>query len=493
MSFFDRYIAHGFRTSSVAHMSAGQLANNRELLYDSFAFDNWNNMGFQDKVKCLQALENDFAGQQGRPALPVRTTLEDCYGYYSPTDNVIYVNENYIDHGNFDSVADAIHPARPDANIQLFDTIAHEGYHGYQNYAMRHPEVHSDKHQLSEWAMNEGKYYDSRNSGDKYYLQPQERDAWAYGYEKTAEAFDGIEARNGNEPGMHDYEKMASLSSYDEAKIRAESLDSDVLSNMESEMKTTCESRGIDYDYEDPNVIPTMVEDKANYGVSSGHYKDDQGDIDEDNQSQNQRDTVSEDSFDESLADDNTEQEANSNDWNEGAEEMPSEENAEQEEHASDLAEGVGDSATEESAGQEEQASDLTEGADESPAEENVEQEEQASDLMEGVDESPTEETVEQKEEANDLTESADESIAAENAEQEEQAGDMAEGANESLTEENSEQEEQESDLMESVDESPSEENTEQEEQTSDLSGEEATDESGSEGESSEEDQSYSY
>jgi len=470
MSFFDRYIAHGFRTSSVTHMSAEQLANNRELLYDSFAFNNWNNLGFQDKVKCLQALENDFAGQQGRPALPVRTTSEDCYGYYSPSDNAIYVNENYIDHGNFDSVADAIHPSRPDANIQLFDTIAHEGYHGYQNYAMKHPEVHSDKHQLSEWAMNEGKYYGGRNSGDKYYLQPQERDAWAYGYEKTTEAFEGIEARNGNEPGMHDYEKMASLSSYDEAKIRAESVDPDVLSNMESEMKTTCESKGIDYDYEDPNVTPTMVEDKVNYGFANDNYTENR-DIDEDKQNQNQRDKGSEESFEESLADENTEQEKSNSELNEDADEIPSEKNAEQEEQASDLMEGADEAPTEENTEQEEQASDLTEGADESRAEDNTEQEEQASDLMEGADELPAEDNTEQEEQASDLTESADESLAEDNTEQEEQASDLTEGA----------------------DEAPTEENTEQEEQASDLSGMESTNDSESEGESSEEEQSYGY
>ena len=169
------------------------------------------------------------------------------------------------------------------------------------------------------------------------------------------------------------------------------------------------------------------------------------------------------------------------------------EENAEQEEQASNLTESADESPAEENTEQEEQASDLTESADESPAEENTEQEEQASDLTESADESPAEENTEQEEQASDLTESADETPAEENTEQEEQASDLTESADESPAEENTEQEEQSSDLTESADETSAEENTEQEEQASDLSGEEATDESGSEGESSEEEQSYSY
>lgn len=156
MGFFDRFTAHGGKSSSISHLSANQLSNNKELLYDSFAYRNWNTLSFNDKMTCLQALENDFAMQQGRPSLPIFTTAEDCFGYYSPKDNAIYINENIIDHGNFDNTADPLHPTRQDANMQLFDTIAHEGYHGYQNFAMRHPEVHADKHQLSEWAMNPG-------------------------------------------------------------------------------------------------------------------------------------------------------------------------------------------------------------------------------------------------------------------------------------------------------------------------------------------------
>ena len=72
--------------------------------------------------------------------------------------------------------------------MQLFDTIAHEGYHAYQGYAIKHPGFHKDMKQVKEWAINDRnvKYF---RRGDEYLVQPRERDAWKYGSEKDQRSF----------------------------------------------------------------------------------------------------------------------------------------------------------------------------------------------------------------------------------------------------------------------------------------------------------------
>lgn len=62
--------------------------------------------------------------------------------------------------------------------MQLFDTIAHEGYHAYQGYAIKHPGFHKDMKQVKEWAINDRnvKYF---RRGDEYLVQPRERDAYS--------------------------------------------------------------------------------------------------------------------------------------------------------------------------------------------------------------------------------------------------------------------------------------------------------------------------
>ena len=261
--------ARSFKPSHMASLTDAQKAINREKLQDCFASSNWSKLNSNAKLRCLQALENDFADQQGRPALPVKLMSDNySYGCYSPDDDAIFVNENLVHYGTFTGKVTADNPVEPDANIQLYDTIAHEGYHAYQNYAMRYPENHKDKHQLTEWGMNEGCYYPSE-VGDKYLIQPQERDAWNYGYTKTKEAFDGIEARVGKEPGRDEYEKMARENSYHQALAREQASNPNVLHDMKTEMTEACRSRGFNYDYEDPNRIPSMVQNTDNYSVKA--------------------------------------------------------------------------------------------------------------------------------------------------------------------------------------------------------------------------------
>ena len=169
-----------------------RLVNRREL-YSNFSYNKWNQLDTGSKWKCLQQLENHFAAEQGRPAvkvLPISSKeVRGDYGGYDPDKNVIYINRDLVEYGTLVGPVDINHPTQLDANMQLFDTIAHEGYHAYQGYAIKHPGFHKDMKQVKEWAINDRnvKYF---RRGDEYLVQPRERDAWKYGSEKTREAFD---------------------------------------------------------------------------------------------------------------------------------------------------------------------------------------------------------------------------------------------------------------------------------------------------------------
>ena len=238
---------NSFERDSLDDLSSDQIAKNRESLYDLFSHKNWDSLSLEDKKSAVQALENDFAYQQGRPAKQVLfEPLDDGrYGGWNQGLDRIRLNENLLTHGNLYN-ADGIDPM-PDANMQIFDTIAHEGYHAYQSYALKYPFVHDDKAQLREWALNEGKYF---RSGDEYLIQPQERDAWAFGHDQTLKAFEGIQERCGPEPGWDEYEASSQISSYDLALERAQHEDPEVLDRMEKEMEAGCREKGIFYDHD---------------------------------------------------------------------------------------------------------------------------------------------------------------------------------------------------------------------------------------------------
>lgn len=157
-----------------------RLVNRREL-YSNFSYNKWNQLDTGSKWKCLQQLENHFAAEQGRPAvkvLPISSKeVRGDYGGYDPDKNVIYINRDLVEYGTLVGPVDINHPTQLDANMQLFDTIAHEGYHAYQGYAIKHPGFHKDMKQVKEWAINDRnvKYF---RRGDEYLVQPRERDAY---------------------------------------------------------------------------------------------------------------------------------------------------------------------------------------------------------------------------------------------------------------------------------------------------------------------------
>ena len=222
-----------------------RLVNRREL-YSNFSYNKWNQLDTGSKWKCLQQLENHFAAEQGRPAvkvLPISSKeVRGDYGGYDPDKNVIYINRDLVEYGTLVGPVDINHPTQLDANMQLFDTIAHEGYHAYQGYAIKHPGFHKDMKQVKEWAINDRnvKYF---RRGDEYLVQPRERDAWKYGSEKTREAFDEIEKYYGTEPGRAMYEKSVEDNSYENALERLWNNNPDALNQMYKEMMDAYEER----------------------------------------------------------------------------------------------------------------------------------------------------------------------------------------------------------------------------------------------------------
>ena len=264
-----RQLFSSFERSAMLMSTPQQLESNRAQLHDLFAANTWSSLDYDTKCQAVQALENDFAFQQGRPAKTVEVTGldEGCYGGWSAKHDTIFLNENLLRSGSLYSGPDA--QPLPDANMQTFDTIAHEGYHAYQSYALEHPEVHADKAQLSDWARNEGEYYDT---GNRYLIQPQERDAWQYGHDATVQAFQGIEERNGPEPpeAKAEYENAALINSYEAALSRELLRDPQVLEHMQQEMEAGCQAKGIDYNYEPKNQILSTAPQPEHQGVQQG-------------------------------------------------------------------------------------------------------------------------------------------------------------------------------------------------------------------------------
>ena len=261
-----RRLFAAFETTALQNATPEQRAERRSQLHDLFASRTWYGLDYETKCDAVQALEQDFAFQQGRPAkkVVVGPVEHNYYGGWYPNQNVIRLNKNLLKHGNLSG-----HPEdRPmaDANWQIFDTIAHEGYHAYQTYALENPDAHADKAQLREWALNEGYYF---QNGNHYLIQPQERDAWRYGHSATLEAFRGIEARNGPEPSLakEKYNSTSLESSYDAALARAQKANPEVLRDMEQIMERGCQLRGIRTEFAPRNQILQTAPSPQSQGV----------------------------------------------------------------------------------------------------------------------------------------------------------------------------------------------------------------------------------
>ena len=86
-------------------------------------------------------------------------------------------------YGYFDEHAIHINTKMWDDISETVDTIAHEGRHAYQHYAIKHPMFHSNVEEVASWRNNNipGNYLSAEKYGQaRYKAQPIEADAWTY-------------------------------------------------------------------------------------------------------------------------------------------------------------------------------------------------------------------------------------------------------------------------------------------------------------------------
>jgi len=132
----------------------------------------WADASQEERLATLQKAENGAANIQGRDPMPVTLDTEarpEEKGYYD--GERIRIGEYSLNNDDVSEVA---------------NTLAHEGRHAYQDYAIEHPGFHSDGDDVRSWRenMQPGNYVepdDQRFNYDEYRNQPIERDAFRYG------------------------------------------------------------------------------------------------------------------------------------------------------------------------------------------------------------------------------------------------------------------------------------------------------------------------
>jgi len=132
-------------------------------------------------LSSLQQAEDEAAQIQGRDPKPVAIdegAEEGEYGYYD--GSTIYIGEHSLNNDDVSEVA---------------NTLAHEGRHAYQDYAIEHPGFHPDTGEVQSWEENQqpGNYVKPDQGQAAYLNQPVERDAWPYG-DRIANGVYGVEA-----------------------------------------------------------------------------------------------------------------------------------------------------------------------------------------------------------------------------------------------------------------------------------------------------------
>lgn len=191
--------------------------------------ENWANYSFFERLSILQETESRFAAAQHRPAKELKPEFfnDSTLGYWSSSRNYISINSSLLSDGVIETGAGRI--KRADAPFLLYNTVAHEGYHAYQSYAIENPNLHKDLKQLEEWRLNNEAALTDRGyernyikDGNLYRIQPLERDAIKFAEQATQETFDTIQQKTGIIPEYeYDYKDMAEACSYEKA-LRSE-------------------------------------------------------------------------------------------------------------------------------------------------------------------------------------------------------------------------------------------------------------------------------
>lgn len=146
------------------------IANLPEL--QEFKLENWNShMTLEQHESALQGLEVRMAEIQHRDPVRIVASDIDSAGGYSAPPPKIEVNISDLKECN------TINEIR-----EMRDTIIHEGFHAYQDYAIHHPWIHQNKAELAAWQKNwePGNYISPQDDPIGYRYQPIENSAWEY-------------------------------------------------------------------------------------------------------------------------------------------------------------------------------------------------------------------------------------------------------------------------------------------------------------------------
>lgn len=145
---------------------------------------NWEGLKPTERLDALRTLESRLAEMQGRPPLPIVAEKMDSAGFFD--GNALHINLEHIND--------------PSYRLEVIDTVAHEGRHAYQYYAVTHPGFHPNTQEVVYWAANQQAYFHPKEIagrfGAEYYMyQPVELDAWRYG-EMTQNVFSELQDNN---------------------------------------------------------------------------------------------------------------------------------------------------------------------------------------------------------------------------------------------------------------------------------------------------------
>lgn len=144
------------------------------LQYEAFKNDT-----IEGRQKSLQTLEKRLAEIEGRP--PVKIVFmelgKDSCGFYSDSERCMYINSEHV--------------KDPRYRLEVIDTVAHEGQHALQHFAVEHPEQFPQyKEVIPYWRANSAAYIPPEIAKflgyEYYYNQPKELNAWERGPQISA-------------------------------------------------------------------------------------------------------------------------------------------------------------------------------------------------------------------------------------------------------------------------------------------------------------------
>ena len=108
-------------------------------------YENWETLTPSERLNVLQKVEYEIAEIEHREPCPIIVEVlpDNEYGFYSPENKTITVNERYLCDTGFNGYKETL------------DTLIHEGRHAYQDYNLTQREVHPRSGEVNNWKWNE--------------------------------------------------------------------------------------------------------------------------------------------------------------------------------------------------------------------------------------------------------------------------------------------------------------------------------------------------